>query len=156
MADGALSERWGAEASRRERPLQDRVEDRLTERAATFEAGEFRSVLFEQAVGELSPREAVAFSQRMIIERRVLLLEGGLMTTRTVRDREEAIEQRFGALAAMSGREVGERARAAASDRIAERIGTRLSDEQERALRLITGPERAAVVIGPRARGRAS
>ena len=155
MSDGALSRALaGAEASRRERPLQARVEDRLTERAATFEPGEFRSVLFEQAVGELSPREAVAFSQRMITERRVLLLEGGLMTTRAVRDREEAIERRFAALATMGGREVGESARAAASDRVAERIGAPLSDEQDRALRVITGPERAAVVIGPAGTGK--
>ena len=42
-------------ASLREGPLEDRVEGRLTERAATFQPGEFRSVLFEQAV-ESSPR----------------------------------------------------------------------------------------------------
>ncbi len=39
--------------------LERRVEERLTERAATFEPGEFRAVLFEQAVGELSPDEAL-------------------------------------------------------------------------------------------------
>ena len=44
---------------RRERALEDRVEERLTERAATFEPGEFRAVLLEQSVGELSPREAL-------------------------------------------------------------------------------------------------
>ena len=39
-----------------ERAFEDRVEERLTERAATFEPGEFRAVLLEQSVGELSPR----------------------------------------------------------------------------------------------------
>ncbi len=115
MPEGALRDAAGRRGdASRERPLQDRVEDRLTERAATFEAGEFRAVLFEQAVGELAPREAVAFSQRMIAERRVLRLEGGLMTTRAVRDREEAIEQRFASARGRRGRDVGERARAAA------------------------------------------
>ena len=46
-----------------ERALEDRVEERLTERAATFEPGEFRAVLLEQSVGELSPREALGFSR---------------------------------------------------------------------------------------------
>ncbi len=40
-------------------PLEDRVEQRLTERTATFEPGELRAVLLEQSVGELSPREAL-------------------------------------------------------------------------------------------------
>ena len=47
-----------AEGSRRDGELRHRVEERLTERAATFEPGEFRAVLFEQAVGEFSPSEA--------------------------------------------------------------------------------------------------
>ena len=71
----------GARGSRSERALGDRVEERLTERAATFEPGEFRAVLLEQSAGELSPSEALAFSKTMIAERRVLPLEGGLMTT---------------------------------------------------------------------------
>jgi conjugative relaxase-like TrwC/TraI family protein len=143
-----------AEGSRREGELEHRVEERLTERAATFEPCEFRAVLFEQAVGELSPGEALAFSRTMLTDRRVLRLQGGLMTTRKVRAREQAIEQRFCALAAASGRDVGERTRVAASDRVAERIGARLSEEQEHALCVITGPERAAVVIGPAGTGK--
>ena len=84
-----------ASGSRQERALSDRVEERLTERAATFEPGELRAVLLEQSVGELSPREALAFSRAMIVERRVLPLEGGLMTTLAVRAREQAVERRF-------------------------------------------------------------
>jgi hypothetical protein len=40
------------------RPLADRVEERLTERAATFEPRELRAVLLEQSVGDLTPSEA--------------------------------------------------------------------------------------------------
>ena len=43
--------------------LEDRVEERLTERAATFEPGELRAVLLEQSVGELAPKEALALSK---------------------------------------------------------------------------------------------
>jgi conjugative relaxase-like TrwC/TraI family protein len=136
------------------RPLEDRVEDRLTERAATFEPGEFRAVLLEQSVGELSPQEALAFSRAMIAERRVLPLEGGLMTTLAVRAREQAIERRFTTLAEHGGRDVGESARTIASDQLAERIGGRLSDEQAHALQVITGPERGAVLVGPAGTGK--
>ena len=135
-------------------PLEDRVEERLTERAATFEPGEFRAVLLEQSVGDLSPQEALAFSRAMIAERRVLPLEGGLMTTLAVRAREQAIERRFTGLAEHGGRDVGESARTIASDQLAERIGGRLSDEQAHALQVITGPERGAVLVGPAGTGK--
>jgi conjugative relaxase-like TrwC/TraI family protein len=135
-------------------PLEDRVEQRLTERAATFEPGELRAVMLEQAVGELSPREALERTRAMIAERRVLPLEGGLMTTLAVRAREQAIERRFTALAAHGGRDVGETARELAGGQVAERIGGRLSDEQAHALQVITGPERAAILVGPAGTGK--
>jgi conjugative relaxase-like TrwC/TraI family protein len=137
-----------------ERALEDRVEERLTERAATFEPGEFRAVLLEQSVGALSPREALDFSRAMISERRVLPLEGGLMTTLAVRAREQAIERRFTELAGAGGRDVGVDARALAGDQVAERIGGRLSVEQAHALEVITGPERAAILVGPAGTGK--
>ncbi len=59
----------------------------------------------------------------MIAERRILPLEGGLMTTLAVRAREQAIERRFGELAGDAGRDVGEQARSTAGDQVAERIG---------------------------------
>jgi conjugative relaxase-like TrwC/TraI family protein len=134
--------------------LEDRVEQRLTERAATFEARELRAVLLEQSVGELSPREALAVARSMVAERRVLPLQGGLMTTLAVRAREQAIERRFSELALDAGRDVGERARGLAQERVAERIGGRLSDEQVNALRVMTGAERAAVLVGPAGTGK--
>ncbi len=137
-----------------EQALEDRVEQRLTERAATFEPGEFRAVLLEQSVGELSPREALELSRAMIAERRIMSLEGGVMTTLTVRAREQAIERRFTALASRGGRDVGNEARALASDQIAERIGGHLSAEQAHALEVITGPERAAILVGPAGTGK--
>jgi conjugative relaxase-like TrwC/TraI family protein len=134
--------------------LEDRVEERLTERAATFEPGELRAVLLEQSVGELAPREALALSKSMIAERRILPLEGGLMTTLAVRAREQAIERRFGELAGDAGRDVGEHARSTAGDQVAERISGRLSDEQAHALQVITGPESGAILVGPAGTGK--
>ncbi len=140
--------------SRREGALEDRVEERLTERAATFEPGELRAVLLEQSAGELAPADALARSREMVAERRVLPLEGGRMTTLAVRAKEQAIERRVTQLAQPAGRDVGERARTVASDQLAERIGSRLSDEQAHALEVITGPERAAILVGPAGTGK--
>jgi conjugative relaxase-like TrwC/TraI family protein len=140
--------------SRREGALEDRVEERLTERAATFEPGELRAVLLEQSAGELAPADALARSREMVAERRVLPLEGGRMTTLAVRAKEQAIERRITQLAQPAGRDVGERARIVASDQLAERIGSRLSDEQAHALEVITGSERAAVLVGPAGTGK--
>jgi conjugative relaxase-like TrwC/TraI family protein len=136
------------------RPLEDRVEERLTERAATFESGELRAVLLEQSAGDLSPQDALAFAGTMIAECRVLPLEGGLMTTLTVRAREQAIERRFPGLAEPSGRDVEESARMIASDELAERIGGRLTDEQTHAVEVITGPGRGAILVGPAGTGK--
>ena len=143
-----------ARGSRPERALSDRVEERLTERGATFEPGEFRAVLLEQSVGELAPHQALDFSRAMIAERRVLPLEGGLMTTLAVRAREQAIERRFTQLAQVADRDVGAVAREIASDSVAERIGGHLSDEQAHALQVITGPERGAILVGPAGTGK--
>ncbi len=136
------------------RLLEDRLEHRLTERAATFEPRELRAVLLEQSVGELAPEQALALSRRMIAERRVLPLEGGVMTTLAVRASEQAIERRFAKLARGADRDVGDVAREIASEQVAERIGARLSDEQARALEVITGPQRAGILIGPAGTGK--
>jgi ATP-dependent exoDNAse (exonuclease V) alpha subunit len=142
------------ERSRAGRVLEDRVEERLTERAATFEPGELRAVLLEQSTGELAPADALARARGMIAERRVLPLEGGRMTTLAIRAKEQAIERRVTQLAQPAGRDVGEQARTVAGDQLAERIGSHLSDEQAQALQTITGPERAAVLVGPAGTGK--
>jgi hypothetical protein len=143
-----------AHGSRPERALEDRVEERLTERAATFEPRELRAALLEQSVGELSPQQAVARATAMIAERRIVPLEGGRMTTLAVRAKEQAIERRVARLAEPADREVGETAREIATEQVNDRIAAHLSNEQTHALRVITGPERAAVLIGPAGTGK--
>ena len=134
--------------------LEDRVEQRLTERAATFQASDLRAVVLEQSAGELAPGEALSAAKAMVAERRVLPLEGGLMTTLAVRASEQAIERRFSELSRGVRRDVGEHARAAAGEQVRDRIGGCLSDEQLDALRAITGAESGAVLIGPAGTGK--
>ena len=132
-----------------ERAIEDRVEVKLTEQHAVFQAGDLRAVVLEQAAGELAPDEALAIAQEIVRDRRVLTLEGGRMTTLTVRAQEQAIERRATQLAQPASRDMGDVARRNAARQVAERIGNPLSPEQQRALEVITGPERVAVLIGP-------
>jgi conjugative relaxase-like TrwC/TraI family protein len=140
--------------SPREQPLEDRIEARLTEHTATFEAGLLRAVALEQSAGELSPEDAVDAARGMVAERRVLTLEGGRMTTLAIRAQEQAIERHAGVLAEPAGRDVGEQARSPATREVSERIAAPLSVEQEHALATLTGPERLAVLIGPAGTGK--
>jgi conjugative relaxase-like TrwC/TraI family protein len=134
--------------------VEDRVEARLTEHHAVFQERDLRSVVLEQAAGEMGPDEALGIARGMVRDRRVLSLEGGRMTTLAVRAQEQAIERRITMFAQPAGRDVGDAARTQAAQEIAERIAGRLSSEQNRALRMLTGPERVAVLVGPAGTGK--
>jgi conjugative relaxase-like TrwC/TraI family protein len=135
-------------------PVADRVEAKLTEREAVFDAGRLRAVALEQSARELSPEQALQVARQMVSARRVLPLEGGRMTTLAVRAQEQAIERRAKKLGRPVGREVGEVARELAEGQVAASVGLALSREQRTALRALTGPERLAVVVGPAGTGK--
>lgn len=135
-------------------PVEDRIEERLTEHHAVFEARELRTAALEQTAGELAPHDALQIADGMIRDRRILTLEGGRMTTLAIRAQEQAIERRTTSLARPAGRDVGHPARTSAAREVAERIGSPLTDEQTRALLVLTGPERAAVLVGPAGTGK--
>ncbi len=139
---------------RDDRPVEDRIEARLVEREAVFEAGLLRAVALEQTAGELAPGAALETARAMVSERRVLTLEGGRMTTLAVRAQEEAIERRADELARPANIDVGAQAREHASREVAERIAAPLSREQQQALRAIGGPERLGVLVGPAGTGK--
>jgi conjugative relaxase-like TrwC/TraI family protein len=134
--------------------VEDRIEIALTERQAVFDARELRAVALEQTAGALPADMALGIARGMVRDRRVLTLEGGRMTTLAVRAGEQAIERRAAHLAQPCGREVGHTARASAAREVAERIAAPLSQEQRHALRTLTGPERAAVLVGPAGTGK--
>ncbi len=137
-----------------DRAIEDRVEAKLTEQHAVFEERDLRAVVLEQAAGEIAPDEALAVAREMVHDRRVLTLEGGRMTTLAVRAQEQAIERRTTQLARPAGRDVGEITRDHAAREVAEHIGGPLSPEQHHALEVLTGPERAAVLVGPAGTGK--
>ena len=137
-----------------ERSIADRVEAKLTEREAVFDAGRLRAVALEQSAGELAPEQALQLAREMLVDRRVLPLEGGRMTTLAVRAQEQRIERQASTLAQPAGRNVGKMARELAEEQVAARVGFPLSGEQRAALRALTGPERLAVLIGPAGTGK--
>jgi ATP-dependent exoDNAse (exonuclease V) alpha subunit len=134
--------------------VEDRIEERLTERHAVFEPRDLNTIALEQTAGELTPHEALRVAHQMIRDRQVLTLEGGRMTTLAVRAQEQAIERRAAILAGPAGRDVGHTARMNAAREVAERIGAPLTDEQDMALLVLTGPERASVLVGPAGTGK--
>jgi conjugative relaxase-like TrwC/TraI family protein len=142
------------ERPKAERRIEDRIEARLTEQHAVFQVRDLHAVALEQTVGEMPPNEALVVAREMIRDRRVLTLEGGRMTTLAVRAQEQAIERRAAHLAQPAGRDAGEKARANAVREVAERIGGPLSAEQNDALQVLTGPELAAVLVGPAGTGK--
>ena len=153
-ADQAVHLVGSAAPAAPEQSLEDRIEAKLTEREAVFDAGLLRAVALECSAGELGPEQALAVTREMLGERRILTLEGGRMTTLAVRAREEAIERRADELARPAGIDVGDRARERAALQVAERLGAPLSREQERALHAVTGPERLGVLVGPAGTGK--
>jgi conjugative relaxase-like TrwC/TraI family protein len=143
-----------SERPKAERAIEDRVEAKLTEQHAVFEQRDLRAIVLEQAAGEMAPDQALAVAREMVRDRRVLTLEGGRMTTLAVRAQEQAIERRATQLAQPAGRDVGDIARENAAREVAERISGPLSPEQHRALQVLTGPERATVLVGPAGTGK--
>jgi conjugative relaxase-like TrwC/TraI family protein len=136
------------------RGIEDRIEQRLIEHHAVFELRDLNKVALEQTAGELTPQEALDIARQMVHDRRILTLEGGRMTTLAVRAQEQAIERRAATLAQPAGRDVGHTARMNAAREVAERIGAPLTDEQDMALLVLTGPERASVLVGPAGTGK--
>ena len=76
------------------------------------------------------------------------------MTTREIRGMELAVQARMGEMAAATGAAVSDQARTAAMGEVAERIGSSLSGEQQQALEVLGGPERAAVLVGQAGAGK--
>jgi conjugative relaxase-like TrwC/TraI family protein len=133
---------------------RERVTGSLTEQGATFSERELRASILEQGVGQLSPERVSDHAQELIASGDVIELEGERMTTRKIRRMEQTIQARFTEMAASTGATVDEPARALAAGEVAERIGGQLSIEQQKAVEVIVGRERAAVLIGQAGAGK--
>jgi conjugative relaxase-like TrwC/TraI family protein len=133
---------------------QERVTDALSAEGATFAERELRASVLEQGVGELEPNRVAEHAHELVASGEVVELEGGRMTTREIRNMEQAVQARVSDMAAGTGAAVSDEARTAAVREVAERIGGPLSVEQYQALGVLGGPERAAVLVGQAGAGK--
>jgi conjugative relaxase-like TrwC/TraI family protein len=133
---------------------QERVTDSLSAEGATFAERELRASVLEQGVGKLEPNRVAEHARELVASGEVIELEGGRMTTREIRNMEQAVQARVSEMAAGTGAAVSEQDRTAAVREVAERISGPLSAEQQQALGVLTGPERAAVLVGQAGAGK--
>jgi len=143
-APAAGRERWG-----------ERVEVAATARRAIFTDAELRTAALEHAAGAgLAPRDALAARAELREQGRVLDLADGRMTTARVRAAEQDIDRRLTRMAADPTQAIDVRARERGIATVEQRLGGELSAEQREAVETITGPGRAAVLIGPAGTGK--
>jgi conjugative relaxase-like TrwC/TraI family protein len=133
---------------------RERVTDSLTAQGATFAERELRASVLEQGVGELEPNRVAEHARELVASGEVIELEGGRMTTREIRGMERAVHARVSEMAAGTGAAVSDQDRNVAVREVAERIGGPLSVEQQQALQVLGGKERAAVLVGQAGAGK--
>jgi conjugative relaxase-like TrwC/TraI family protein len=137
-------ERWG-----------ERVEHAATARRAIFTDAELRTAALEHAAGAgLAPRDALAARHELREQGRVLDLADGRMTTARVRAAEHDIDRRLTRMAADRTQAIDTGARERGIATVQQRLGGELSAEQRQAVETITGPGRAAILIGPAGTGK--
>ena len=135
--------------------MEDRIEAKLTEHEAVFDAGALRAVALEQSAGEMSPEEALDAAPRD--GRRAAGPDVGGRADDDARGARAGAGDRAPRRTCSPSPPAGmsaSRRRASASREVAERIAAPLSREQEQALRTVTGPERLAVLVGPAGTGK--
>lgn len=132
-----------------------RVEHAATARRAIFTDAELRTAALEHAAAAgLAPRDALAQREELRRDGRVLELADGRMTTRRVRAAEHDIDRRLVAMSGDRAQTIDEAARERGIRTVQQRLGGELSPEQRTAVETITGPARAAVLIGPAGTGK--
>ena len=143
-APAAGREAWG-----------ERVEVAATARRAIFTDAELRTAALEAAAGAgLAPRDALAAREELRRDGRVLDLADGRMTTARVRAAEQDIDRRLVRMADDPAQAIDPAARERGIRAVEQRLGGELSPEQREAVETITGPGRAAVLIGPAGTGK--
>ncbi len=152
--EGLQSAQRGGVQRADEAGWQERVTDALSAQGATFAERELRASVLEQGVGELEPNRVAEHARELVASGEVVELEDGRMTTREIRDMEQAVQARMSEMAASTGAAISDEARTAAVREVAERIGGPLSVEQQQALEVLGGPERAAVLVGQAGAGK--
>ncbi|MTD47435.1 AAA family ATPase [Conexibacter sp. W3-3-2] len=131
-----------------------RVLDQATADRAIVGADVVRAVALEQAAGVMDPDRALRALDELCDHGALIELQDGRITTAAVRNREERLVAHTRTLANDLTVTVPEVARETALRRVAEQRGIQLSDEQQAAVQVLTGPERIAALIGQAGTGK--
>ena len=132
----------------------ERVEQALTAERSTFGARELRATALEQAAGTMSAGDALRRVDGLLDSGQLIALEGGRLTTRTIRAKELDTITLARDLASADGPGLSAATVGRAEQLVCERLGGPLSVEQHEAVRTLTGPERLVVLEGQAGTGK--
>lgn len=163
----AVAEEYGQTSERAERLFNDRARatarsvdlrgellDAVTEQRAMVSERELRARAYELSAGVTRPGEADRLIGELHRLGELVRLEGGLWTTRSLREREQATVGIAKARAGERAAPVSEQTLRQARLQLAREIGSPLTGEQREALELITGPGGVSVLVGQAGSGK--
>lgn len=132
---------------------QDLLAD-LSANASMVSERDLRARAFELAAGLCRPERTQGLIADMERSGELLRLEGGMWTTRELREAEQRTAERAQARVSEQVAPVSEQSLERATDRVQRQIGGPLSDEQQAALLQITGPGGVVALEGQAGTGK--
>jgi conjugative relaxase-like TrwC/TraI family protein len=129
--------------------LADVVRDR-----STVSERDLKARAYELAAGVCHPAEADRVVSELICSRELVALEGGLWTTRELRDLERVTLERTSSRGHERAAPVSGRSLRTARISAQRELGAPLSAEQREALERVTGPGGVSVLVGPAGTGK--
>jgi len=126
----------------------------LTRERATVSERDMRARVYELSAGVCHPAQANGVVAGMVRSGELIALEGGLWTTRELRERERTTLELAASRAGERAAPVGERALRQARVEAHREMGAPLSSEQREALARITGRGGVSVLVGQAGTGK--
>jgi conjugative relaxase-like TrwC/TraI family protein len=137
-----------------EQQLAATILERAIRERSTISDRDLHAIAYEQAAGVCHPADAKRLLGDLERSGELIPLQGGVWTTRTLRDRELKTIQTVKARTSECSAPVSERALKASEREVRDHLGAPLSSEQREALRTITGPGAVSVLTGQAGTGK--
>ncbi|HEX4033596.1 MAG TPA: MobF family relaxase [Solirubrobacteraceae bacterium] len=161
----AVGEEHGLESGRAEQLFESRAPERevdvrgellgeLVAQRSMVTRQELEARALEVAAGVEPAAQASAHLEELSREGELVELDGGWWTTRELRELEQRTLATVLERSAETAAVPSPLARGEAAERAGERVGGSLSDEQQRALEVVTGPGGVTVLVGEAGTGK--
>jgi conjugative relaxase-like TrwC/TraI family protein len=134
--------------------LRRELLEAVTEQRAMITEHELRARAYELSAGASRPAEADGLVSDLHRSGELVRLEGGMRTTRSLREREQSTVQIAKARAGERAAPVSDQTLRQARRETAREIGGPLTSEQRQALEQITGPGGVSVLVGQAGSGK--